>query len=41
MSVTFRNKKFIENAKLFANGVMCGLLIGAPVLLSAFGVVGG
>ncbi|WP_277753153.1 hypothetical protein [Lacisediminimonas profundi] len=41
MSVTFRNKEFIEKAVLFLQGVACGLLMGAPVLLSAFGVIGG
>ena len=40
-TVTFRYKKIIEIATLFGQGILCGLLMGAPVLLSAFGVIGG
>lgn len=30
-----------KNLILFAHGIFCGCLIGAPVLLSAFGIIKG
>lgn len=31
----------MKNIRLFAEGCLVGLLIGAPVLLSAFGIIKG
>lgn len=33
--------RFKSNLKNFFGGVLCGLVIGAPVLLSAFGIIKG